>query len=307
MGALEFIPPTAEEMESPFKVDIANLHKLSQYALKEAKHFNAQIGKGLMWQSLFKVGTSAGGRRPKAIINVNLATMDCYSGQVVTPQPGYTPMIIKFDEQSDIPTTRIEYCYYLMGKAAGLNIMPSQLVSDGEFVHFLTQRFDRDGNEKIHVQSLAAMDPLSTSYEDLFSVATQIGINKNEIEQLFMQMVMNVLGANIDDHNKNFSFIMAKDGIWHVSPAYDYTFAVDLSSPWYVNCHCLTINDKNKDIERKDMLEVAKKFNIKSADTLINKAIEVVGNFKGYAQQAGLDEALISKIEEEIKERSKKL
>jgi serine/threonine-protein kinase HipA len=80
-----------------------------------------------------------------------------------------------------------------------------------------------------------------------------------------------------------------------------------MSAPWYVNCHSLTINDKNRDVELKDMLEVARKFNIKSANALIDRAIEVVDNFEGYAQQAGLDRAWISKIKEDIKERSKKL
>lgn len=109
MGALEFLPPAAEEMEQPFKVEIADLYKLAQSALNEAKDFKVEIQPDFMIESLFKVGTSAGGRRPKAIINLNPETHECYSGQVAPPQPGYIPMIIKFDEHSDIPTTRIEY------------------------------------------------------------------------------------------------------------------------------------------------------------------------------------------------------
>lgn len=128
MGALEFLPPAAEEMEQPFKVEIADLYKLAQSALNEAKDFKVEIQPDFMIESLFKVGTSAGGRRPKAIINLNPETHECYSGQVAPPQPGYIPMIIKFDEHSDIPTTRIEYSYYLMAKDAGLNMMPSYLV-----------------------------------------------------------------------------------------------------------------------------------------------------------------------------------
>ena len=84
-----------------------------------------------MIESLFKVGTSAGGRRAKAIINVNRETNECYSGQVSAPAPGFTPMIIKFDEHLDLPTTRIEYSYYLMARDAGMEMMPSMLV-EGE-------------------------------------------------------------------------------------------------------------------------------------------------------------------------------
>lgn len=111
MGALEFIPPTANEMEIPFKVEITELHKWAQQALHEAKRFNSAINSDFIIESLFKVGTSAGGRSPKAVININLNDNQCYSGQVPTPLPGYTPMIIKFDEHLDMPTTRIEYSY----------------------------------------------------------------------------------------------------------------------------------------------------------------------------------------------------
>lgn len=304
MGALEFVPSAAAEMDSPFKVKIADLHRLSQQAFDEAKGFNAKLGDGIMMQSLFKVGTSAGGRRPKAIINVNPDTMECYSGQVASPVPGYTPMIIKFDEHGEVPTTRIEYCYYLMAKAVGVDMMPSQLVADGECVHFLTKRFDRVGDERVHVQTLAAMHPLSDSYEDLFKVACALNLCSAERQQLFLQMVMNVLCANVDDHNKNFSFVMAKDGVWHAAPAYDFTFAVDTSAPWYQNCHCLTVNGRNRDVSRADLLEVAKCYNVKGADGLIDSACAIVADFEHYAHEAGIDDAWIKKIAAEIGRRS---
>ena len=83
MGALEFLPPAAEEMEEPFKVEIADLYRLAQLTLNEATDFKAEIRPDFLVESLFKVGTSAGGRRPKAIINLNLKTGECYSGQVL--------------------------------------------------------------------------------------------------------------------------------------------------------------------------------------------------------------------------------
>lgn len=162
MGALEFLPPAAEEMEQPFKVEIADLYKLAQSALNEAKDFKVEIQPDFMIESLFKVGTSAGGRRPKAIINLNPETHECYSGQVAPPQPGYIPMIIKFDEHSDIPTTRIEYSYYLMAKDAGLNMMPSYLVEGEQTAHFLTERFDRRGGKRYMCRRWPPCSPLPT-------------------------------------------------------------------------------------------------------------------------------------------------
>jgi serine/threonine-protein kinase HipA len=300
MGALEFLPPAAEEMESPFKVNISDLYAQSQLALEKAKKFHASLDRNIMLQSLFKVGTSAGGRRPKAIIHVNLDTMDCYSGQVAPPAPGFTPMIIKFQEQNDVPSACIEYSYSLMAKAVGLHMMPARLVKDSALTHFLTERFDRREGEKLHVQTLAAMNPLATSYEDLLDVACRIGVAPTELQQLFLQMVMNVLAANVDDHNKNFSFIMAQDGVWHVAPAYDFTFTVDTSAPWYVNRHSMTVNGHDTDISRQDLLEVASRFNVKKAETLIDGAIDTVKQFPRFAQEAGVDEAWMERIRHEM-------
>lgn len=303
MGALEFVPPTSIELETPFKVEISELSSLSQRALKEARDIHAKLSPGLHIENLFKVGTSAGGRRPKAVINVNTETGEFYSGQVVAPKPGFTPMIIKFDEHSNVPTTKIEYSYYLMAVEAGMNIMPSMVIEGNDETHFLTERFDRDGNEKIHVQTLAAINPLATSYENLFETALNIDIDQVEICSLFLQMTMNVLGGNIDDHNKNFSFLMNRDGKWHAAPAYDYTFAIDTSAPDYVNRHILSINGKTQHITGDDMIIIARAYNVKSPRSIINKAIDVVSEYRRFALRAGVGEEWISKIESEIGSR----
>ena len=300
MGALEFLPPAAADFEEPFKVEIADLYRLSQLALSEAKSFKAEVHPDLMIESLFKVGTSAGGRRPKAIINLNRETGECYSDQVPTQMPGFVPMLIKFDEHSTVPTTRIEYSYYLMAKEVGLRMMPSYLMEGEDVAHFLTERFDRQDGKKIHTQTLAAMKPTSDSYEDLFDTACRIGILPAELKQLFLLMTMNVLGGNVDDHTKNFSFMMGDDGMWHIAPAYDYTFSIDHSAPGYMNRHSMTINNKNADIQRSDLLELAKRYNIKGAETMIDKAIAVLNNYEHYAAQAGVSQYWVQMIKEEI-------
>ena len=300
MGALEFLPPAAADFEEPFKVEIADLYRLSQLALSEAKSFKAEVHPDLMIESLFKVGTSAGGRRPKAIINLNRETGECYSGQVPMQMPGFVPMLIKFDEHSTVPTTRIEYSYYLMAKEVGLRMMPSYLMEGEDVAHFLTERFDRQDGKKIHTQTLAAMKPTSSSYEDLFDTACRIGILPAELKQLFLLMTMNVLGGNVDDHTKNFSFMMGDDGMWHIAPAYDYTFSIDHSAPGYMNRHSMTINNKNADIQRSDLLELAKRYNIKGAETMIEKAIAALNNYEHYADQAGVSQYWAQTIKEEI-------
>lgn len=288
MGALEFVPPTSAEMETSFKVEIDQLSGLAQTMLKQAKDFKTQLSPDLVVESLFRVGTSAGGRRPKALINVNIESGECYSGQVATELPGFKPMIIKFDEHIDLPTTRIEYAYYLMAQEAGLRMMSSRLLEGKDSVHFITERFDRYGTEKLHVQTLAAMNPDSTSYEDLFTVARKLGLPQNDLKLLFLQTAMNFMAANADDHNKNFSFIMDRNGKWRVAPAYDFTFTVDPSAPSYVNRHCMTLNGKDHDVSDKDLLELATSFDIKGSRKILDTAREAVENFTEHAKTAGL-------------------
>lgn len=307
MGALEFVPPVNEAMETPFKVEIARLAELAQTAMDEAGRFHTTLSPTLAIESLFKVGTSAGGRRPKAVINLNPQTGVCYSGQVAAPVSGFTPMIIKFDEHCKMPTTRVEYSYWLMAAAAGLKMMPARMLECGNETHFLTERFDRNGSEKIHVQTLAAMCPTASSYEALFETAQRLGISHDEMQMIFRQMTLNVLAANVDDHNKNFSFIMDRNGVWHISPAYDFTFTVDPTAPFYVNRHSLTINGNNQEISRADLLEVATRFNIKAASSIINEAVDAVSNYRSYATEANIPEAWIKIIEAEISDRIKHL
>ena len=94
--------------------------------------------------------------------------------------------------------------------------------------------------------------------------------------------------------------MMASDGVWHITPAYDFTFSVDTSAPGYITRHCLTINNKYADIERADLLQIAKRYNIKGAESIVNKAVDVVSNYAHYAQLANVDEHWTNKISEEI-------
>ena len=229
------------------------------------------------------------------------------SGQVPTPIPGFTPMIIKFDEHSDIPTTRIEYSYWLMAKDAELGMMSSRLIEGQQQTHFLTERFDRDGNEKVHVQTLAAMNPVANSYVDMFEVAARLSVPPADLQRLFRLMVMNVIAGNVDDHSKNFSFTMSQDGKWKLAPTYDFTFTVDVSAPYYVNTHSLSINGKNDSITKSDILEIAKRFGIKSAESIIGKLVEVAKNYRKYGEEAVVPEFWINRIVEKISENIEQL
>ena len=147
------------------------------------------------------------------------------------------------------------------------------------------------------------MAPDSDCYEDLFRTAVKIGIPPLEIEQLFIQMVMNVLCGNVDDHNKNFSFIMRQDGIWHTSPAYDFTFTVDPNAPGYMNRHSMSINGKSENICSEDLMAVADRFGIKEGESIIRKAAAIAKRYRDFGDIAGVEPKWISLIEKEINTR----
>lgn len=303
MGALEFIPAVEPRFDELFKIEIESLSRLAQSTVAAAGDLQAKLSADLQIESLLKVGTSAGGMRPKAVINYNAATGECFSGQVSMSEPGFKQMLIKFDEHTSMPTARIEYSYYLMARAAGLTMMNCILLELGNEVHFMTERYDRVGNGKLHVQTLAAMNPLADSYEDLFDVAVRLNVGPLALGQLFLQMVMNVLCGNVDDHNKNFSFIMGTDGVWHIAPCYDFTFTVDLGAPSYVNRHSMSINGMVEDIGRQDLMAIAQRYSIKSAETMIDRAMAVAANYAQYAESADVPTVWSEAVQRVITER----
>ena len=140
------------------------------------------------------------------------------------------------------------------------------------------------------------MNSLADSYEDLFAVCRQLRLPANEIAEQYRRMVFNVLAGNVDDHTKNFSFMMREDGIWHITPAYDLTFTIDVNAPTYVNRHSVTICGKNDAITSNDLLHFAKMNDIKEADNIISDVTNAIGHFAEYAQESGIDNKWIAEI-----------
>ena len=295
MGALEYEPAQKLGDKSVFSVDIEKLYEFAKQVLNERETTVLNAENSILWQDLIKVSSSPGGKRPKAIIAVNQSTGEVISGQGNIPQ-GFEHFILKYDDNSAYPVAKLEYVYYRMALDAGINMMPSELRSYGHVTHFLTRRFDRIGNDRIHTQTLAAMSPGSNSYEDLFAVIRRLNLPYEDSKQQYLRMVFNVLARNVDDHTKNFSFCMTSDGIWRLSPAYDLTYGVELSAPAYMNRHSISINGKNEDITREDLETVAVRNDIPDYKSLIDTVNNAVNKFKGYATELNIDEQLTDSI-----------
>ena len=68
------------------------------------------------------------------------------------------------------------------------------------------------------------------SYELAASYMREIGLTQKEIDEFYKRMVFNVLAVNQDDHVKNISFLMDRNGKWRLSPAYDITYSYDITN-----------------------------------------------------------------------------
>lgn len=309
LGALEFEPSLNTEKETAVSVEIKSLVEMAQQILGQRKTFSTNIKenvkKGL--EDIIRVGSSAGGARAKAIIAYNETTKEVRSGQVATPK-GFQHWLLKFDGVSNKALGdpagygRIELAYYYMAMDCGINISESRLLEENGRAHFMTKRFDRvKGKEKLHVQTLCAMQHFdfslvgAYSYEQVFQTIRKLKLPAKATEQLYRRMVFNVIARNLDDHTKNFSFIMDKTGQWNLSPAYDLTYSYNPESKW-VSQHNLSINNKTKNITKEDLLKVGKEMSVKQANSILKNTKEVVANWPKYAKQCGVTTKQINAI-----------
>ena len=304
MGALTYEPSLRfSNNNSSEKIDVEHLVELARLVLNEKASIKGKLNnkkiEGL--NDIIKVGTSAGGARAKAVIAFNETSGEMLSGQLEAPE-GFSYWLIKFDGVTNKHLGdpegygRIEFAYYLMAIDCGIEMSECKLLSEGNRAHFMTKRFDRTNKgERFHMQTLCGIahmdynDPLSYAYEDAFEVMRMLRLPYPDAEQLFRRMVFNVMARNHDDHTKNISFLMNKQGIWKLAPAYDVTYAYNPESRWVFQ-HQMAVNGKRQNITRKDLLSVARNMNIKKANDIIDEVSGTLKKWKGYAETAGIPE-----------------
>jgi len=298
MGALEFEPTTIKENKQTFSVEINSLVDIAQKMLSKRQSFqtNLQKEEEKAVMEILKIGTSAGGARPKAVIAYNEKTGEVKSGQTKAPD-GFEHWLIKLDGVSDVQLGaskgygRVEMAYYNMASACGINMMPSHLLEENERAHFMTKRFDREGGEiKHHIQTFCALKHFdfnlvnSFSYEQLFQTMRELKLTYEDMEQLYRRMIFNVIARNCDDHTKNTAFRLKKGGKWELAPAYDICHAYRPDSEW-VSQHALSINNKRKDITKEDLLIIGEFIKCKKSDKIIEEISYVVNQWKNFAEE----------------------
>ena len=306
MGALEYEPVIGIKSDIDQEVNVSAMVELASKILSERENAVVQSDSVSMEQ-IMQVGTSAGGARAKAIIAWNPESGEIRSGQLDAGE-GFDYWIMKFDgivnngdkEGADKPEYCLrEYAYYLMATDAGINMSESKLYEENDRSHFMTRRFDRNPitHEKIHMQSLAAIahydfnNPGANSYEQAAYIMRRMGLGQNEIKQLYRRMVFNIFARNNDDHVKNISFLMSKDGVWSLSPAYDITYAYNPNRKW-TGMHQMSMNEKRDSFTDNDFEECARNMDIKIRDAknILNEVKLSVSRWEEFAHCAHLSE-----------------
>ena len=294
MGALEFEPETYR-FSSVENLNLNSLIALAKRVYTERENAHVMPEESLDMQSLLAVGTSAGGRQPKAIVAINRETREIRSGQIEGLK-NFDYCLLKFGTK-ERSTAELEMVYYEMATRAGISMMPCWLMAVESEKHFVTKRFDREHGRKLHMQTLAALYPEADSYESLLWVCRKMRLSERDSEEIFRRLVFNVLANNTDDHNKNFSFLMDESGRWSLAPAYDMTYIFSVGGYLPETHHCLLVKGKYTDITLHDVLELAADNGIRKADTIIADVVESLRSFRTLAEKNGVQERWISAVE----------
>jgi serine/threonine-protein kinase HipA len=294
MGALEFVP-AAYQASGKDALVLEQLYEVAKAIQQERENYLVNLNTHPGIGELMTVGMSAGGMHPKAFIAINWDTGEVKSGQVDLPD-GFVHYILKFKDSATWPGAEIEYAYYLMAVKCGIDMMPCRLLEIHGDKHFLTERFDRKGGEKIHAATLNSLCGPTHTYEEIFAAARRLGVPHADLVQLFRRAVFNYMAGVCDDHDKNFSFTMDRNGRWHLSPAYDLTFTVNLKNPFIGDRHAMSLMGKERNITEKDFIRLAEINDIRAPRTIINCVADALQAFDAFAREATVPEQMIEVI-----------
>lgn len=315
MGALEYVPSQGSFGTESERIEIEALVGLASEILSRRNDVHGSFIPEDREDSLLQilsVGTSAGGARAKAIVAWNPDTDEVCSGQINAGK-GFSYWLLKFDGVSGnkdkeledpVGYGLIEYAYYRMALAAGVNMMECRLLKENRRSHFMTRRFDRaDSGQKIHMQSFCAMEHLdfrkagAYSYEQALGTIRKLGMPMNSIEEQFRRMAFNIIGRNQDDHVKNIAFLMEQSGTWSLSPAFDMTYSYNPGGDW-TSTHQMSLNGKRDNFKLEDFKACAKTASMKRgrAEEILRQVMDAVLKWKDFAQEAGVPDGIADSI-----------
>ena len=289
-GALSYHPAKSGLMSEAPSVDLDQIVRESNIIL---------AGKSSdIVEELVQLGGSSGGARPKIVVGYN-PKADQLMGGVNTLPEGYEPWLIKFPAMVDpADIARTELAYHNMALAAGLEMEDCRLFTgkSGQ-TYFGTKRFDRRGNDRLHLHSAAGLMHdnfrlTNMDYGHVMDAAFRLENDRTACSKVLRLAAFNVFAHNRDDHSKNISFLMDETGTWRLAPAYDLTFSQ--SSHGY---HSMTVAGESKSPGRPQLLELAQTFSIKKPEQIIGEVREAVSRWSEFAKAADVPPATVKLID----------
>jgi len=303
MGALEYRP--IQDLPASTAIDINEMVQVLEKVMRLKEETTEKQLNDLALLNIFKIGTSAGGARPKILIAEHKKTGQIVAGDTCFSDEYFHYLVkLHLPEQSMYHQEKVEYAYYLLAQKAGIDMMPSKLIDDK---HFATFRYDRQKGEKKHVLTASGLTgwdftkPEHSSYENVFKLAAFLKVPHKDLQQLFKRMVFNLVFQNIDDHLKNHSFIYnKKENNWNLAPAYDLTYALNPFLNYTSVSRALSINNKRQNINLKDVLMIAEEYAIKNPKGIIEEIEQLASQWQLIAKVIGIPEKIRNRIENDF-------
>lgn len=296
MGALTYKPNLNSEVQSD------TLMELDEIYLEMNKVLEGTPSSVI--EELFNLGGSSGGARPKIFVGYNPKTNHLIHGKAELPE-GYEHWIIKFPSSTDLrDIAEIEYAYYKMALAAGIEMSESKLFQGPSGrSYFGTKRFDRIKNDRLHLHSASGLlnDNFRYSnldYGNVMDCAFRLENHVAAYSKVLRLAAFNVYSHNRDDHSKNISFLMNATGEWKLAPAYDLTFSNSSHG-----MHSIMVAGESKSPGEQHLMELANTFGVKNPETIIDEVKSAISDWEIYAMDSGVSrdsQKLIAKALMEI-------
>jgi serine/threonine-protein kinase HipA len=257
-----------------------------------------------VFDELLRLNGSSGGARPKIVAQVSADRKRIIHGGG-SLEPGYEHWMIKFASSQDgRDAGAIEYAYSLMAMAAGVEVPPTHLFRTRRGGYFGVQRFDRNGDRRIHMHSLAGLINAdyrhpSLDYDTYLKTVMVLTRNMVEVEKAYALACFNVLAHNRDDHARNFSFLLGEDKRWVVAPAYDLTFSHGPNGE-----QSMLLLGEGRAPGAEGLTELGRKHSIKRARQILERVQSTVARWVGFSEQAGVTKKSSSQIDKTLGAKS---
>lgn len=302
MGAIHY-EPSENLLEHHALQESIELEAFVRNAQKVVTGESLEVVDGVL--AFMDSAASAGGARAKAVVGYNPQSKEMIYGLRDTLPEPYEHWLLKFDvaneQGASSDYTKLEYIYMQMAAEVGILVPKLELLAHGNLAHFMIKRFDRVDNERIHLHSLSGMThsnihlPKHYSYDNLLRLTRHITGSQAEVEEQYRRMVFNIIARNQDDHAKNFSFMMDKQGSWSISPAYDITYA---NGKGYTKEHQLSLKGQTSSFDRKMLVDFAVEQSLRKQDALhiIDEVQEALSGFSKRARELEVNKESIERI-----------